>query len=118
MAKYAFLGGYTTETWARFVQNPGDRAALVRKAAESVGGKLDVLYWTFGEDDFLAIFDAPDDLTMAAISVGAGTSGSLRNVRTIKLITADELQKVLAKAKTVAGAYVPPGAREPVGARG
>jgi hypothetical protein len=55
---------------------------------------------------------------MAAITVGAGTSGSLRNVRTIKLITADELQKVLTKAKTVAGAYVPPGAREPVGARG
>jgi hypothetical protein len=33
------------------------------------------------------------------------------------LITADELQKVLAKAKTAAGAYVPPGAREPVGTR-
>ena len=28
-----------------------------------------------------------------------------------------ELQKVLAKAKTAAGAYVPPGAREPVATR-
>lgn len=118
MAKYALLGGYTTEAWARFVQNPGDRAAPVRKAVEAVGGKLDTLYWSFGEDDYLVIIDAPDDVTMAAISVGAGSSGSLRNLRTIKLITADELQKVLAKARTVAAAYVPPGAREPVGARG
>ncbi len=118
MAKYALLGGYTTEAWARFVQNPGDRAAPVRKAVESVGGKLDVLYWSFGEDDYLVIVDAPDDVTMAAISVAVGSSGSLRNLRTIKLITADELQKVLAKAKTVAAAYVPPGAQEPVGARG
>lgn len=118
MPKYAVMGGYTAETWARFVQNPGDRAAPVRKAAESVGAKIDSLYWSFGEDDFLVIVDAPDDVTAAAVSVGVGGSGALRNLRTIKLITADELQKVLAKAKTVAGTYVPPGAREPAGVRG
>lgn len=118
MAKYALLGGYTAEAWQRFVQNPADRTAPVRKAAESVGVKLDLIYWSFGEDDYLLIIDAPDDTAAAAFSVAVGSSGSLRNLRTIKLITADELQKVLAKAKTAAGAYVPPGAREPVGARG
>lgn len=117
MPKYAGMGGYTAETWARFISNPEDRAGPVRKLAESVGAKLDTLYWTFGEDDFLVIFDAPDDVSAAALSVAAGSSGSLRNLRTIKLITADELQKVLAKAKAGAAAYVPPGARERVGAR-
>lgn len=117
MGKYAVMGGYTAETWARFVQNPGDRAAAVRKAVEAVGGKLDNIWWSFGEDDYLVIVDAPDDVTAAAVSVAVGSSGALRNLRTIKLITADELQKVLAKAKTVAAAYVPPGAREPVTAR-
>ena len=117
MPKYLVMGGYTAEAWARFVGNPEDRMAPVRKVAESVGGKLDFLYWTFGEDDYVGMIDAPDDVTAAAFSVAVGSSGSLRNLRTTKLITADELQKVLAKAKTGAGAYVPPGAREPVGAR-
>ena len=117
MGKYAVMGGYTAETWARFVQNPGDRAAAVRKAVEAVGGKLDNIWWSFGEDDYLVIVDAPDDVTAAAVSVAVGSSGALRNLRTIKLITADELQKGLAKAKTVAAAYGPPGAREPVGTR-
>ena len=117
MAKYAFMGGYTTETWARFVQNPGDRVGPVRKTIESAGGKLDTLYWSFGEDDFLAICDFPDDVSAAAASVGVGSSGALRNFRTVKLIAADELNKVLEKARVVAGVYVPPGAREPVGVR-
>lgn len=118
MAKYALMGGYTAETWARFVQNPADRTGPVRKAAESVGAKLDSIYWTFGDDDYLVIIDAPDDVTAAAFSVAVGSSGALRNLRTIKLIPAEDLQKVLGKAKTTAAAYVPPGAREPVGARG
>ncbi len=116
MSKYALIGGYTPETWARFVKNPGDRAAQIRKLAETVGAQLDSIYWTFGEDDFLVIIDAPDDATAAALSVGAGSSGALRGIRTIKLITSDELAEVFKKAKTVAAAYVPPGAREPVGA--
>ncbi|TMD08947.1 MAG: GYD domain-containing protein [Chloroflexi bacterium] len=114
MAKYAFQGGYTTETWARFVQNPGDRSAPVRQAVEAAGGKLEKLYWSFGEDDFLVILDCPNDIAAAAIAVAVGSSGALRNTRTTKLIEADELSQILEKAKAVAGAYVPPGAREPV----
>ncbi len=117
MAKYAAMGGYTTETWARFMQNPADRTAPIRKVAESVGGKLETLYWTFGEDDFLAIFEGPDDISAAALSIGVTSSGALRNLRTIKLMTQDDLLKALDKAKTVAAVFVPAGAKEPVGTR-
>ncbi len=117
MAKYAIMGGYTTETWARFMQNPGDRTAPVRKVLESVGGKLETLYWTFGEDDFLGIAECPDDISAAAISIGVTSSGALRSLRTVKLITQDELFKALDKAKTVAAVFVPAGAKEPVGTR-
>jgi uncharacterized protein with GYD domain len=114
MAKYAFIGGYTSETWARWVQNPGDRMAAVEKLAESVGAKIDQMYWSFGEDDFLVIADAPDDVAAAAIAVAVGSSGALRNTRTIKLLTSAEVDQVLHKAKAAAGTYVPPGAREAV----
>ena len=31
LPKYALIGGYTSEAWAKMVENPGDRAAAVRK---------------------------------------------------------------------------------------
>lgn len=117
MSKYAVLGGYTAEAWAKMIDNPGTREAAVRKLAESVGAKLDQIFWSFGEDDFLVIVDAPDDITAAAVSVAAGSSGSLRNLRTIKLITQEESRKLLEKAKAAKAAYVPPGTREPAGVR-
>src|SRR5207249_8563275 len=82
--------GYTAEAWAKMVENPGSRETAVRKVAESVGAKLEQFFWSFGDDDYLAIVDAPDDVTAAALSVAVGSSGSLRNLRTIKLITQEE----------------------------
>jgi uncharacterized protein with GYD domain len=113
MPKYAILGGYTAETWARFIENPGDRTAAVSKAVESVGGRLESIYWCFGEDDYLLIAECPDDIAAAGVSVALGSSGALRNLRTLKLIEAADLKTVLGKAKTAAAAYVPPGARTP-----
>jgi uncharacterized protein with GYD domain len=117
MAKYALLGGYTAEAWSRMIENPGDRVEAVTKAAEALGSKLEAFYWSFGDDDYLAIVDAPDDVAAAAFSVAVGSTGSLRNLRTIKLITADEGRKLLEKAKVAKAAYVPPGARQPAGVR-
>ena len=113
MPKYAILGGYTAETWARFIDNPSDRTQAVNRAAQSVGGQVESVYLTFGEDDFLVIAECPDDESAAAISVAVGSTGALRNLRTLKLIEAVGITLVLAKAKSVVGAYVPPGAREP-----
>ena len=117
MAKYAVLGGYTAEAWEKMIENPGDRTAAVRKVVEAVGGRLEQFYWSFGEDDYLVIIEAPDDVAAGAFSVAVGSSGSLRNLRTIKLITADEGRKLLEKAKAGKGTYVPPGERQPAGVR-
>lgn len=117
MAKYAVIGGYTADAWAKMIENPGDRVAAVTKVAEALGGKVESFYWSFGDDDYLAIVDAPDDVTAAAFSVAVGSSGSLRNLRTIKLITVDEGRKLLEKAKAAKALYAPPGTRAPAGIR-
>jgi len=103
MAKYAVIGGYTAEAWSKMIDNPGDRVAAVQKVAQAAGGKLEQFFWSFGDDDYLAIIDAPDDISAAAVSIAVGSSGSLRNLRTIKLITLDEGRKVLEKAKAGEG---------------
>ena len=117
MAKYAVLGGYTAEAWSKMVENPGDRTAAVTKAVEALGGKLETFYWSFGDDDFLGIIEAPDDIAAAAFSVAVGSSGSLRNLRSIKLISLSEGVKMLEKAKAAKAAYAPPGSKVPAAVR-
>jgi hypothetical protein len=49
--------------------------------------------------------------------VAVGSSGTLRNLRTIKLISLEEGRKVLEKAKGAKAAFSPPGAKTPAGVR-
>ena len=117
MAKYLVSGGYTAEAWASMIDNPTSRVTAAQKIAEGVGGKLESFYWTFGEDDFIAVFDAPDDVAAGALSVVVGSSGAFRHVRTTKLITAEEGRKLLEKAKTAKAVYAPPTAAQAAGVR-
>ena len=117
MAKYAVLGGYSAEAWSKMIDNPGDRTAAITKVVQGLGGKLESFYWSFGDDDFLGIIEAPDDIAAAAFSVAVGSSGTLRNLRTIKLISLDDGRKMLDKAKAAKAAYAPPGAKAPAGVR-
>jgi uncharacterized protein with GYD domain len=109
MPKYLCMGGYSPEAWALMVESPSDRAAAVRTVCEDAGGQLDIFYSSFGPDDWVFVCDLADDVTAAAVSVAICTSGRLRNVRTQRLITAQEAQSLLATGKALAGGYQRPG---------
>ena len=64
MAKYLALFGFTSEAIKQFVANPSDRAVVVRRLVESVGGSLECYYWMFGQYDGVAIIEMPDPRTM------------------------------------------------------
>ena len=111
MPKFALMGGYTSEAWKGMIDSRETRLAAVKRAVEAGGGTLDAFYWTFGDDDFMAIVEAPDNMAAAAMSVGTSSSGRLRHMRTIPLISADDEVTLLGKAGTVTAAYTPPGVR-------
>lgn len=98
MPNYAILGVYTAEAWAKLVENPINRPAI-SEAIESLGVKLENVYWTFGEDDFLVIVDAPDDVKAATAAQGLASTGVVRNPRTIRLTAADEVRKILERSE-------------------
>jgi uncharacterized protein with GYD domain len=101
MPRYMIQGGYAAEAWAGMVQKPEDRTGVVRAAAESLGGKLESIYFTFGQDDFVVIVEMPDNVSAAAISIAVGATGRYRNLRTIPLITPDEMVRSLQSAGKV-----------------
>jgi uncharacterized protein with GYD domain len=109
MAKYAIFFTYSSEAWARMINNPGDRTAAVRQLTDSVGGSLESAYWMFGAHDGIVIVDVPDSVRAAAVSVAVGSTGSFKHLETHEVFTQDELGQVLSHARNAAQAYQPPG---------
>ena len=76
-----------------------------RQAAEqffkSAGGKLEALYFAFGDTDVFAIVDFPDNVSAAAISL-AGNGAGQANVKATVLITPEEMDQAAQKAKVFA----------------
>jgi uncharacterized protein with GYD domain len=63
---------------------------------ESLGGRLEMFYFAFGEKDVYLIFDVPDNPTAAAISLAVGGTGAIR-MRTIVLLTLEDIDQAMKK---------------------
>lgn len=101
MAHYLFQGGYAAEAWAGLIENPEDRTAVVHAALESIGGKLEALYYTFGTDDFVGLAEVPDNIQAAAVSIAVASTGRYRNFRLTPLLTAQDMVQAMQGAGKV-----------------
>jgi uncharacterized protein with GYD domain len=101
MPMYLTRFSYTPETWARMVKNPEDRRAAARQYIESVGGKLHGFWYGFGEYDGYNLWEAPDNVSMAAIVIAIGAGGALASCNTTVLLTVEETISALTKASSV-----------------
>jgi uncharacterized protein with GYD domain len=63
---------------------------------KSLGGTLESLYYTFGEDDVFGIAEFPDNATVAAYSLTVNASGTIK-VRTTVLMTPEEVDEAAKK---------------------
>ncbi|OGN81096.1 MAG: GYD family protein [Chloroflexi bacterium GWC2_73_18] len=108
MALYLTRFSYTPETWARLAKNPEDRRDAARSYIESVGGRLHGFWYAFGEYDGYTLWEAPDNVTMAAVSIAISGGGALAKFETTVLLTVEETLEALGRVETVG--YRPPGA--------
>ena len=69
MPMYLTRFSYTPETWARLIAKPEDRRGAARAYIESVGGKLHGFWYAFGEHDGINLWEAPDNVSMAAVAL-------------------------------------------------
>src|SRR3712207_2380424 len=98
---------YTPETWARLTKNPEDRRQAARSYIEAVGGKLHGFWYAFGAYDGVNLWEAPDDVSMAAVALAIGGGGALSSIETTVLLTVEETLDALRTAQGIA--YRPPG---------
>jgi len=107
MPLYLTRFSYTPETWARLVENPEDRREAAKAYIESVGGKLHGFWYAFGSHDGYNLFEAPDNVSMAAVAVAIGGGGALSSIETTVLLSVEETLEALGKAGQIQ--YKPPG---------
>jgi uncharacterized protein with GYD domain len=107
MPMYLTRFSYTPETWARLVRNPEDRRVAAAKYIESVGGKLHGFWYAFGDHDGYNLWEAPDNVSMAATALAIGAGGALRSIQTTVLLTVEETLAALEKASSIT--YSAPG---------
>jgi uncharacterized protein with GYD domain len=108
MPLYLTRFSYTPETWARLIANPEDRRKAAESYIESVGGKLHGFWYGFGEYDGYNLWEAPDNVSVAAVVLAISAGGALSSVETTVLLSVEETIEALKKAEQVR--YRAPGA--------
>jgi len=83
------LTNLTSDGVRTLKNNPG-RVAEVNKEVEQIGAKVLAQYATLGQYDFVTIVEAPDEQTMAKVSVELGSRGTMTS-QTLAAMPADEL---------------------------
>ena len=108
MPFYLTRFSYTPETWARLIKKPEDRRVAAQTYIESVGGKLHGFWYAFGDHDGYSLWEAPDNVSMAAVALAIGGGGALSSIETTVLLTVEETVDALRKAGEIG--YRAPGA--------
>jgi len=95
MATYIVLNTFT-EQGIRTVRETTNRADAVREMARKFGVTVKDIYWTLGEYDVVAIFEAADEASITAFSLAIGQAGNVRT-QMLRAFNKDEMKGVIAK---------------------
>ena len=82
---------YTSSAWSRVLQNTKDRFASLRVPIESLGGKIQSLFFSQGSYDVLAITEFPDGFSPAALDIAFSAGGEVATIHTTRLLDASQI---------------------------
>ena len=104
MPKYLFEVDYTKEGSAGLLETGGSqRRKTVSDAIESLGGRVEAFYFTFGTRDAVVIAELPDHQAAIAMSLAVSAKGSGAHKTTV-LISPEEVDKAVHQSVSYTGA--------------
>src|SRR4051812_50155058 len=108
MARYLFHVAYTNESWATQIRVKGDVVERVEPLIKACNGRLEALYYAFGDADVVALgdFAKPEDAAAFSIAVSAG--GAVKSIKTTALMTVEQGMTAMKRAGEAAGVYHAP----------
>jgi uncharacterized protein with GYD domain len=93
MPQFIMLTNLTSDGVKTLKNNPA-RVQEVNKEVEQLGAKVLGQWATLGQYDFVSVVEAPDEQTMAKVSVELGSRGTTTH-QTLTAIPAEEFVKGL-----------------------
>ena len=98
MAKYLIQGSYTVDGIKGLLkEGASGRRNAVKQAVEGLGGRLESIYYAYGDADVFVIADVPDTVSALALSLAANASGTVK-VTSTPLITVEEFDAACKKS--------------------
>jgi len=95
---------YTVDGIKGVVKEGGSgRRDAVAAALKTFGGKIESMYFAFGDTDVYVIVDAPDNVTAAALVMGVASTGTI-SVETTVLLSVEEMDQAAKKVVSFRGA--------------
>lgn len=98
MASYLYQLSYSAEAWAALIKSPHDRVEAVRKAVQTLGGKIESFWFAFGDYDLVGVIDMPDNTSAAAFSLAVAAGGACKSLKTTPLLSIAEGIEAMKKA--------------------
>jgi uncharacterized protein with GYD domain len=106
MARFLITANYTSEgTKGLLIEGGSGRKAAIERAVQGLGGKLEAMYYAYGDTDVFVIADLPNAVSGLALSLAANASGTV-NVKTTPLITVEEVDAACKTSISYRGAGV------------
>ena len=93
MPTYVMLTNLTPEGVQTLKNNP-NRVSEVNKEVEQLGVKVKDQWATLGQYDFITVVEAPDDATMARVSIELGSRGTMSSQTLAAMPTAELAAKL------------------------
>lgn len=109
MAFYLLRARYAQEAMDALVERPEDRMVTTTKLLKGIGGRLHYYFFCFGEFDIVLLFELPDNVSAAALSMVLQSAGTVSDVETTPLMTMEEAIEAMRIAGDTTGVYQPPG---------
>ena len=98
MPKFMIQANYVGDGVKGLLSEGGTkRRETVAQVLESMGGKLEALYYAFGDYDVYGIADMPDNVSSVAFSLMVNATGAI-NAKTVVLLTPEEIDEATQKS--------------------
>jgi uncharacterized protein with GYD domain len=108
--RYLLFFKYSDRAMKAMRETPQDRSAQAAKLHESLGGKMENIYFfpLGGEYDGMIIAQMPNDAALTALNFITTPTGNFSKTRVLPLMTADEFRGAMEKARGTITTYTSP----------
>ena len=108
MAHYLIEVGYTPQAWSSQIDNQPNVLDRITPAVKAAKGKIESIYYAFGDADLIGIMDFPTPEDAAGFALAVTGSGALRSFKTTPLLTVEQGIASLKRAADIRTKYTPP----------